>query len=594
MRLSGRKPLMQYAFDNLSFCDFLAVIGIHDMHDSGAALAEAGVPVSAINEERFTKKKNDVGFPMSSVRFIAGIEGYEIDKVAVPWIGGSALISRLFPGFERKRRMLWRHECRKPGALNMRLRNIAFKLIQDQHPRAVWKAAGEGIGGRIIRKRLMNEGIGKDIVFVEHHLAHAAGAYFGSGFGEALIVTLDGAGDGLSGTVSIGDNGSIERICSFNASASLGILYGAATLACDFRYGEDEGKLMSLAAYSYPTEIEELNDIARYDPASDSLRSASGAKYEFLLAEKIRSRYLWKYGREAVAYAVQKHLEEQVMGIVRKHIKETKIHNLAVAGGVFSNIKLNMAIDGMPEVKDFFVFPHMGDGGLALGAAYYVDFQEMGKLEGRQLENICFGPSYGNGEIENVLKKSGRHISYHKVDGIERHVAELIVEKNRIVLWFQGNMEYGPRALGSRSVLAYPGDEANRDRINSIIKKRPYFQPFASSILHEDAGKVLSPYRRPNRFMTVGYVVDEHHRKDLAAAMHIDSTTRPQVVTETSGRYYNLLKHVKRLSGVGALLNTSLNKHGYPIVMTPEDAVWTLLNTGADTLAIGDYIVEKR
>lgn len=574
----------------------MSVLGIHDAHDAGAAIAHNGTVVGAANEERFTKRKNEVGFPINAINYMLKNSEEEITKIAVPWIGGSALFARVFPSLEVKRRELWRRQRAKPSRLRMKLTNIVFKLIQNQRPRSLWRAMGKGIGGSILKNRLSKLGINKNPVFVEHHLAHAASAYYASGFREALVVTLDGAGDGLSGTVSIADGGRLTRLNEFRASASLGLLYGAATLACDLRYSEDEGKLMSLAAYSYPSEIRELDDFVRYDEKKKQLVSNMGSKYEFLLAEYIKDSLLWKYNREALAYAVQKHVQDQVLKIVKSYIAETKIRKVAVAGGLFSNIIINMMINELPEVKDFFVFPHMGDGGLALGAAYYVDYQENGVLNQRQIDNLYYGPEYSDIEIKKALKKhaKSKKIDYREESDIAKYAAEKLADENKIVLWFQGRMEYGPRALGNRSVLSLASKPENRNEINIIIKHRPYYQPFASTILEEDAKSLLDPYPRGTKFMTVGYRVRPNRFKDLVAASHIDMTTRPQALGKENKLYRELIFNVKKKTGCGALLNTSFNKHGMPIVMSPDDALWTLENTGAKYLAIGNFFVEKK
>lgn len=573
----------------------MSVLGIHDAHDAGAAVAYNGRVVGAVNEERFTRKKNDVGFPKNAIEYMMRNSEEELTKVAVPWVGGSALFARMIPGLEVKRRLLWRKQAQKPSRLKMKLTDVVFKLVQNQNPKWLWKAAGASMGGSILKSRLRRLGIDKRLVFVDHHLAHAATAYYASGFKEALVVTLDGAGDGLSGTVSIGENGKLKRINQFKASASLGLLYGAATLACDLRYSEDEGKLMSLAAYSYPAEIKELDSFVRYDEKKKQLVSDLGIKYEFLLAEYIKDTLLWKYNREALAYSVQKHVQSQVLKIIKGYIEETKIRNVAVSGGYFSNIITNMAINELPEVKDFFVFPQMGDGGLALGAAYYADFQENGKFNPKQIDNIYFGPEYSDVEIEKALEKykKAKKIRYREVKDIAKFTAEKVADENKIVLWFQGRMEFGPRALGNRSVVALADRADNRNEINIIIKRRPYYQPFASTIIEEDAKSLLDPYPRGTKFMTVGYKVKPERFPDLVAASHIDMTTRPQVLGRENKLYRELILQIKKKTGTGAVLNTSFNKHGVPIVMTPEDALWALENTGARYMSIGSYFVEK-
>jgi carbamoyltransferase len=572
------------------------ILGIGDSHDAGCAIIDKGKPIVAVNEERFTKNKNEVGFPAHSIKYATHAKVDEIDAVALAWIGGNALISRVFPSWDRKRRKLWRRELPKPSRASMHLTNFIYKLVQNQNPKSLWRIIGNNVSTNITRKRLAminKELSAKDIYVVEHHLAHASAAYYGSGFKEALVITLDGAGDGLSGTVSIGDNGELKRLAEFKASSSIGIFYGAATVACDMRYGEDEGKLMSLAAYSYPAEIKGLDDFVHYDEKKKQLVSRIGTRNEFLLAEYMKDHILSNHDRESFAYSVQRHVEKQVLAIVNQWIKETGIHNVAVGGGFFSNVITNMLIEHMPEVKNFFVFPHMGDGGLSYGSASYIDFKLHGKLHAKQIDSIYFGPEYTEEEIRSVLKRTASHLKVEKLSDPIGYGADLIL-KNRIILWFQGRMEYGPRALGNRSVLALPSDQENRNKINIIIKKRPYYQPFASTVLEEDAPKIFEDYIAQNRFMTSANLLKPEFRDYMVAASHVDHTTRPQILGKENKIYRDLISRVKEETGIGAILNTSFNKHGKPIVMSPEDAVWTLENTGADTLIIGDYLVEKK
>ncbi|MGC8568218.1 MAG: carbamoyltransferase C-terminal domain-containing protein [Candidatus Micrarchaeia archaeon] len=578
----------------------MSILGINDSHDAGASLVSKASIKVAVNEERFTKNKNEVGFPYNSLGYCNELaKGQEdIEAVALAWIGGNALISRMFPSWDVKRRKMWRKELPKPSRPTLHLMNFVYKLIQNQKPRALWKLLGVSMSKRITQSRLRKtskELEGKKIYVVEHHLAHAASAYYTSGFKEALILTLDGAGDGLSGTVSLGDNGEIKRLAEFDASASLGIMYGAATVACDMRYSEDEGKLMSLAAYSYPKQIEGLHDICTYDVNLHKLVSKKRTRNELLLAEYMKDNILWHNDRESFAYAMQRHLENEIKKIAEDWIKQTGVHNLVVSGGLFSNVIVNALLERLPEVKNFYVFPHMGDGGIGLGAALYIDHQLNGAFSTKQIQELYFGPEFTNEQILEALKnaKTSSKISYEEIEDPADYCADLIAKENKIVLWFQGRMEYGPRALGNRSILALANSQKNRDSINLIIKKRPYYQPFASSILEEDAEKIIKDYLYPNRFMTVAEYVNEEYREDLVAASHIDHTTRPQIVGKENPMYARLLQKVKKEIGIGAVLNTSFNRHGKPIVMAPEDAIWTLDNSGADTLIIGNYLVKK-
>lgn len=577
----------------------LGVLGINDSHDAGAAVSNDCGITEAVNEERFTKRKNDVGFPFNSIKWLLK-NSDDIDAVALGWIGGNALVSRVFPKHDIRRREIWRKQLPKQSRASMHMSNFVYRITQNQTPKIVWKTFGDAISRNITAKRLRSIDADlskKKIYMVEHHLAHAASAYYPSGFKEALVITIDGAGDGLSGSVSIGDNGNLKRLAEFRASASLGLFYGAATVACDLRFSEDEGKLMSLAAYSYPQKIEELKDICYYDAKQKRFISKHGTRYELLLAEYMKDHMLSRYEREAFAYAVQRHAEEQLVKLVNQWIKETGIHNVAVSGGFFSNVIANMVIEALPEVKNFFVFPHMGDGGLSAGAAMYVDFMLNQKYHAKRMESAYLGPSYTNIEIEDALKsgkRAGKKIVYEEIKDPAKYGAELVGKKNEIILWFHGKMEFGPRALGNRSVIALPNKKENRDTINLIIKKRPYYQPFASTILEEKAGNLLDDYKRADSFMTGANRIKPEHYEDLVAAAHIDHTTRPQILKDENPIYRELIQRIEKETGIAAVLNTSLNKHGRPIVLDPADAIWTLENTGAQKLIIGNYLVEKK
>lgn len=580
---------------------WMSVLGINDSGNSGSSLVDAGEMLFAANEERFTGLKNDVGFPYSSIKYMTSATGVDdVDAVAVGWIGGNALAARLFPGWDEHRRKLWRREIPKPSRLSLHLSNFIYRMTQSQWPRPLWRMVSTPISTSVTRRKLATiskELANKRIYLVEHHMAHAASAYYASGYKDALIVTLDGAGDGLSGSVSVGEAGEIRRLAEFSASASLGILYGGATIACDMRYGEDEGKLMGLAAYSYPAKVEELSDFPHYNTESRRLESRIKTRNELLLGEYLKDHVLSMHDRESFAYAVQKHVEEQVSKMVRQWVRETNIRNVVLAGGLFSNVKVNSIIEHMEGVKKTFIFPNMGDGGLSYGAAAYVDFMLNGKFA-KQVKDMYTGPSYDDGEIGKSVKSwfrgRSKEYRYEEIGDPAEYAADLLANENRIVLWFQGRMEFGPRALGNRSVLAMPNHEENRNILNLIIKKRPYYQPFASTVLEEDAASLFDDYVSTNRFMTSANNVREGHYGDLIAASHIDHTTRPQMLGDENTLYRKLIKRVRKRTGVGAALNTSLNKHGKPIAMSPADALWTLENTGADTLVIGHFLVEKK
>jgi len=568
----------------------MTVLGIHDGLESSAALISDGKIYGTVSEERFFREKNKTGFPNKSIKYLKK-RLLDVDQIAVPWIGGSAFFRRFFPKIEENRRLVWRKQVEKPSKLKMNFNNVMFKFIQNQKPKKLWYFLGETT--RLpLRKRFEKTGIAcRNMFFVDHHMAHAASAYYTSGFDPCLIITLDGAGDGISGSISIGRKGDIEKIDEFQASSSLGLFFGAVALALDMRFSEDEGKVMSLAPYSYPIEINELEKIIKIKNGRPY--SNFPIRYELLMAEWIKDNILWKINREALAYVAQHHLEDCVLKIVRKYIDETGVKKVAVAGGLFSNVIMNMKINQMHEVEDFFVFPNMGDGGLSVGAALYIDYISNGIYNKNRIDNVYLGPEFSDKEIEIELKKHKDKLLFEEISDISKYTGEIINHGN-IVLWFQGRMEFGPRALGNRSILAPAESIVCKNNLNLIIKKRPYFQPFCPTILEEDADKILENYDKPNRFMTVGYLSKKDIRDKIKAVIHIDNTTRPQILGKENKRYRTLIETVKKETGLGIILNTSFNKHGYPIVCTPENAVRTLLSTKTEYMSINNFFVKKK
>jgi carbamoyltransferase len=262
---------------------------------------------------------------------------------------------------------------------------------------------------------------------------------------------------------------------------------------------------------------------------------------------------------------------------------------LAYAGGVASNIKANFRLLEAPEIEEVFVFPHMGDGGIALGAALWIAAEENPRFYG--LGDLQLGPKISEKEVESSIESSGYH--YSRSADLEHEVATRL-DQGEVVLWFQGRMEYGPRALGGRSILTRPDRQEIRDRLNLRLKRRVWYQPFCPSILDEEAGRLLeNGDTRKDRYMTMAYRARPEGLEHLAAVIGPDGTCRPQMVGPGTGRYRRLLEEFHKLSGIGAVLNTSFNLHGEPIVATPKDALRTLEISGADALAIGDFLVTR-
>ncbi|MCD6450802.1 MAG: hypothetical protein J7L64_00320 [Acidobacteria bacterium] len=558
------------------------ILGIWDGHDSGAALIRGDEVLFAINEERLTRRKLEVSFPERSIRMIferLALDPEEIKHIAISTSDFAKTLARVFPSFKEEYYLIRRRK--KQPSLFSGIKKRAKYRLTELGPLPIYR----WIGGIPIKKALRRLGFSDfRLYFVNHHLAHAAGAAFTSGFDSALVLTIDGIGDGLSGTVSVFEEGKLRPLSFISGKDSLGIFFEHVTNLLHMRELEDEGKVMALADYAYPVPDDK-------NPLLDFFKVEGlkvKARYSSLGMLKELRRVLWCFPPEQFAYMAQRTIEVKVLELVRNAIGETSLKRVAFAGGVASNIKLNMKIRDLPEVSDCYVFPHMADGGLALGAAFYLNYQLNG-VSSYRLENLFLGPDYSPSEIEEVLKR--HRLNYQRVEDIERRVAELIKEGN-IVMWFQGRMEVGPRALGGRSILARPDSLEIKDALNLRLKKRVWYQPFCPSLLVEDAKECFKNLKgRPDRFMTFAYIIKEEMKNRLKGVISIDLSCRPQIVCEEDSRYGKLLRYVKELTGLSVVLNTSFNIHGEPIVCSPEDAVSTFVRTGCDCLAIGDFLV---
>jgi carbamoyltransferase len=422
---------------------------------------------------------------------------------------------------------------------------------------------------------------------IDHHASHAATAAFTSGMKKALVITLDGVGDGLSGSISVLNGGSIERTHSIKARDSLGTFYEQVTNIVGMRELEDEGKVMAMADYSFPFQYENngLKDFFKVEGLDIKAKHGPISQYDLL------ARIAWGMPREQFAYMAQQVVEKTLEKFVANAVDEYAIGNIAFAGGLMSNIKANMRIRNLKSVKDWHIFPHMGDGGIALGAALYANYLYSGTTA-YEFPDAYLGDSYDENEIKKALKLEGG-LEYELDKDKESHAAE-IIEKDNYLLWFQGRAEYGPRALGDRSILANSGSDSVKERLNTYVKQREWYQPFAPSVLFEDAKLLLEDVKGRDRFMTMGYRIKDSNKEMLKSVIHIDNTARPQMVGNENKPYQDLLRKVKKHSGYGVVLNTSFNIHGMPIVRSPRDALQTMKRTRSRYMFLGGYFVENK
>ncbi len=535
-------------------------------HDASVSLLSDKSVEAAVAEERFTKVKHYAGYPACSLNYLSKEFEATLDNcdgVALPW-----------PPHPTYKYML-------TNSLNPTI--SLQKLSKCGH-------------------------VPKNIYQVDHHTAHAATAFRCSGWKDAAVVSIDGGGldSGIlsSGAIFTARNHKLERIALFESEkANLGIFYGAVTESLGWKYADGEGKTMGLACFGDPKPAyEHIKSIAPYaegtelksnvEPPACYVNIVNGRFCVEFFNETYKKieMAVGKHGKENVAAATQRVFEEVITELVTNAVDATGQKNVCLSGGVFLNIKVNMRLrEALPECR-FYIPPNPGDGGSAVGSALEVLFNE-GRHTGKKLEHPYLGPEYSNEEIEALLKKT-KKIKYKKSSDIAEDVAKLI-EKKKVVGWFQGRAEWGPRALGNRSVLSHPGDVKLKDKINLHLKRREWFMPFAPSIKLEAIDEYfVNPCESP--FMIMGFQVREERRKEIAAVVHVDDTVRPHTVKKgINPKYYSLLSEFEKLSGVPAVLNTSFNRHGLPLINSPDDAIQHLLWGCVEVLSVGDFIVTK-
>ena len=560
------------------------MLGIWDGHDAGAALIGGEKILVAVNEERLTRRKLEVGFPRLSIEAClkhAGICPADVGTVAASTTDPAKTLTRLLPGLKeeyyliRRRKKAPRRADPLRKAFKYRFTELPPNFISRTLSRRYLEGRLSGIGFEDFRLEL-----------VDHHAAHASAAAACSGFPEALVLTLDGVGDGLCGSLWILRDGALTPFCILPARTSLGIFFEHVTNLMNMRELEDEGKVMALANFAYPIPDGEnpLMDII----GTQGLEIVS--PYSSTQMFRKLKGILWRFPSEQFAYMAQRVIERSIVALAGEALKRTGMKRLAVAGGVFSNVKMNMQLVKIPALERLYVFPHMGDGGLAIGAALAAN-RTLHGVTACRLTDLYLGPE----KIGTAPIFDAGDLRVRRLEDPAGEAARLILD-GEIILWFQGRMEIGPRALGHRSILARPDDRAIKDRLNLLLKKRVWYQPFCPSILIEDAPLLLETEGqeiRDNRFMTLGFRVRPECLTLMEGVINIDGSCRPQFVDNEEPRYRDLLLHLKRVLGFGVVLNTSFNLHGEPMVCAPGEAVAMLRQTGFRYLIMEDMLIEN-
>ncbi|MCP4404404.1 MAG: hypothetical protein GY801_44770 [bacterium] len=576
----------------------MKILGIHDGHTATACVVEDGKILAMVSEERFTRVKNDGGIPRNAIDWVLKSTQTTADD-----IDSVAIVGLMEPITDIGRYTRSRHKYFSLLAEHLPQSFLDNPKLYQPYIRYQQKKRREFVE---LRDVLGQHGISAEkIRQVEHHEAHAATAYYLSCHRNenepVLTITLDGSGDGLCGTVSIGEDGRLKRIKSIPTYHSPGIMYSRVTQHLGMKPLEHEYKVMGLAPYAPDIVSEKAYKIfQRYlslSPDGLSFQNNTGAWGNSFL--HLLHKDLAQLRFDGVAAGLQRRFEELCVRFVSNWIEETGIHNVALSGGLFMNVKLNMLLANLEKVEKLFIMPSGGDESTALGAALIVYVDRCKNHPSapaiQALKDVYLGPEFSEEEIEQALRTYHAQVRYTKVADIEEESAKLLVQ-GKIIGRMSGRMEWGARALGNRSILANPSSSEIVRKINSAIKMRDFWMPFAASLLWERKEKyLLCDAETTAPYMITAFRTQEAAHKDLIAGLHpFDLTCRPQLVQrEWNPKYYNLLKQFEAMSGIGGLLNTSFNIHGYPVVCSPRDAIETLLHSGLDCVTLENYLVER-
>jgi len=559
-------------------------------HDAAAALITDGVIVAAAEEERFSRKKHDSDFPSNAIDFVltqGGIDVSEVDYVVFyekPFKKFHRILTSTFSNYPKSIRVF--QESMRSW--------LTYKLWIKQHITTHLNIKSD------------------KILFSDHHLSHAASCFYPSPFKHSAILTVDGAGEWTTASYGVGKKNKIKLIKELHYPNSVGLLYSAFTAFLGYKVNGGEGKVMGLAPYGKPKYVEDVYRVVKQHKDSSIELDLSYFDFQFSITRTYSDKFLDLFGTPTppnqahivtehnadIASSIQHVLEEIVIKMAIYVRKKTKQKNLCMAGGVFLNSVANERILKKSGFKKIFIQPAAGDSGGALGAALYAYHHVLNNSNRAQMTHAYLGKSYDNDEIKTYLDFVG--VKYRKLSRnvLVKKTAKAI-EKGKIIGWMQGRFEYGPRALGNRSIMADPRQYWMKDVLNARVKFREGFRPFAPSALIEHGSKVFDTpsdvvSHHPLRYML--YVVDvkKSWREKVPAINHVDNTARPQfVVKDTNPLYHEVINTFYKSTGVPLIVNTSFNLRGEPIVNTPENAYNTFNKSGIDILAMGNYWVEK-
>jgi len=567
------------------------------IHDSGIFVLDKNKDKPfALTRERITRHKHDIGLPYEPLEFLNSLNSMKDEKVVIAH-GGRYVPFPLYWYFTDRNKHS--KELRENGSIRNKIDNSMLRHAFNFAETSTLNVKPVEWFNNFLSKQYLRY---KTPVFknakwemYDHHTCHAASAYYFSNFDKSCVVTMDAAGDRYCSKVFIGKGDDLEYINGTSAMESLGYVYSFFTEALGFIMNSDEGKVEALAAYGNPNNklYKKMKDKIYIDGLKLRVKKPFNDQTANVM-DKLYYPLVKQYKKEDCAAAVQRILEEVGIDLVRNCIDEFGIKKFSFAGGNFANVIMNMRIFEESGLKQMYVFPAMGDDGTAAGAALLSALDKGWNIK-RYTEDEMpyYGPSYNQRDIKNALKQFNE-VTYEYIgDGWPEMTAEM-VSKGHIMSIYHGNMEFGPRALGNRSVLADPRNLKTKDKINNTIKRRHWFQPFCPSILESERRRLFEKSYK-NKHMTCAFKVKEEYRREIPAVMHIDGTARPQFVEKNDNvNYYRFLRELKKLTGYGVVLNTSFNLHGRTIVMTPEHALRDFIDCGLDAMMLEGWLVKRK
>ena len=588
----------------------MIILGVNDGHNSSACLLINGELKCAIAEERLSREKNHFGYPKKAIEFIlnyCNISKNDIDRIAMTskhFIPAYYYVKRnsklSIQDYWKEQTDYWYPkliENKDPNYLEV-MSHLVDKEGFPYDNRYI-KNESDAVGMWNARVSYISKELNIDSEKIIHHDHHKCHGFYGfiseNKFDSpSLIYTMDGFGDGANGTVSIYEPGKKIVEISRSSNCNIGRMYRYATLLLGMRPAEHEYKLMGLAAYN-----SHKYGKTAYDVYAETLK-VDGLKFKY--DKKIKDHFFYFKDKlqgqrfDAIAYGIQKRCEEILTEWVSNGISETGVKNIIMSGGVAQNIKANKLISEIKDLESLHIPPGPGDESLSIGAAYLEYFSGNNQNYNKTfIKNGYLGPSFSESYINKYIKDLPANLKTSKMKN--DYVAKLIASGDVIARFSSDNMEFGARALGNRSIIADPRNSDVIHHINKLVKMRDFWMPFAPSILSErEEDYIVNPKKLKSKYMAIGFDSTELAKSHIPAGLHpFDKTARPQIVyKEDNPKYHSLIKSFENLTGVGALMNTSFNIHGEPIVGTPEHAIDTFLRSGIHHLILGDWLISKK